>query len=271
MDDGDAAARAERRALDVRELRRRARQLERRRRRARVRVAERIPADFARRPQIAFEQRRRERLDVGDVVEVVADGVRRQERRNVDVDRQQIANRSGVFGPIQPLERAAAGIRTDGGRLVDVRFERHNQRVERGRVRPLLARGRHHACPQLPDHLLGDVRRLIRARRIERLEAQPALLLVVVMTGEAVLLDQRALGLRRECERRSVRNGEPRGYSLRLCGWHRQAECDDDGAEDGRGGLPHCRPQAARVHSRSSIRPSRGRTVGLSVRKRGVR
>ena len=78
----DAAARAERRALDARQLRRGLRHAV---------VASRSAAasgspiasavTLARGAQVAFHQRRRERLRVGDVVEAVADGVGRQQRR----------------------------------------------------------------------------------------------------------------------------------------------------------------------------------------------
>ena len=57
------------------------------------------------RAQVALEHRRRHRLHVGDVVEVVADGVGRQERGDVDVDAEHVANRRGILGAIQALER----------------------------------------------------------------------------------------------------------------------------------------------------------------------
>ena len=79
--DRDAAARAGRRALDAIHLRRGLRQLEGRLRRRAVGIADRQHRDAAGGAQVAFHQRRRERLHVGDVVEAVADRVRGQERR----------------------------------------------------------------------------------------------------------------------------------------------------------------------------------------------
>ena len=109
--DRDAAARAPRRALDVVHLRRGERQLVGRlasgwpsRRRAPA------PAIAVRGAQIALDQRRRQRLRVGDVVEAVADRVGRQERVDVDIDVEQIVDGARVLGAVQPLERAAAGI-----------------------------------------------------------------------------------------------------------------------------------------------------------------
>ena len=95
--DGDAAARAHRRAVDVAHLRPGAADLVGDRGGAGVAVADREAADRARRAQVAFHQRRRERLHVGDVVEAAADRVGRQERVDVDVDAEQIlAPRAGT-------------------------------------------------------------------------------------------------------------------------------------------------------------------------------
>ena len=105
----DAAARAERRAFDVMHLRAGARHLVGELRRAGLRIADGQRADAARGAQVAFHQRRRERLRVGDVVEAGADRVGRQERVDVDVDRQQRAHRAACI-------RRDSGAGTDGGR-----------------------------------------------------------------------------------------------------------------------------------------------------------
>ena len=73
-----------------------------------VAIADRQAADLLRRRQIALEQRRRDLQHVGDVVEAVARIVGRQQRRDVDVgdvERQQVAHGVLVFGAVQPVER----------------------------------------------------------------------------------------------------------------------------------------------------------------------
>ena len=135
----DAAARAPRRAVDVLHLRLRARHLEGRLRRARVAIADRQRRDAPRRAQIAFHQRRRERLHVGDVVVAGAQRVGRQERVDVDVEIEQFVDRARVLGAVQSLERPAAGIGTQHGRRVDLGFERRRELRSRPR-RPAGAR-----------------------------------------------------------------------------------------------------------------------------------
>ena len=111
----DAAARAVRRALDVipRMLRHVAGAAVGRVDRRRVAIADRHAADGAGRVEVRLEQRRRQRLRVGDVVEVRALGVERQPVAGVDVEREQIVDRARVLGAVQALEGAAAGIRLD--------------------------------------------------------------------------------------------------------------------------------------------------------------
>ena len=124
MHDRRAAARAHRRAIDAAHLRRRARNLVGDRRRRGVAIANGQAADLARRTEVAVHQRRREALRVGDVVEAVADRVGRQERRHIDVDVQQVADRVLVFGAIEALERTRARIRVERRELVHPRLER---------------------------------------------------------------------------------------------------------------------------------------------------
>ena len=71
--------------------------------RAGIAIAERKARDPARGAQIAVEQRRRERLDVGDVIEPGADGVGRQKRVDVDVKGEQVVNRLGTDTGLEDL------------------------------------------------------------------------------------------------------------------------------------------------------------------------
>ena len=136
----DAAARADRRAFDVRHLRLRARNLVGDRGRRRRAIANREAADLAGGAQVALHQRRRHRLRVGDVVEAVADGVGRQERVDVDVDVEQIADGARVFGAVGALERTRARIRRRGPRARSIRDSmlpaRSTSAVPSGRLAP---------------------------------------------------------------------------------------------------------------------------------------
>jgi hypothetical protein len=73
-------------------------------------IADRQPADRRRGVEIRLEQRRRQRLRVGDVVEVRALGVERQPAAGVHVEREQVAHGTRVLGPIETLEGADARI-----------------------------------------------------------------------------------------------------------------------------------------------------------------
>ena len=124
----DAAARAERRAFDVLHLRAGARHLVGGFGGAGLRVADRERADAARGAQVAFHQRRREVLRVGDVVEAGADRVGRQERVTSTSRSNMPAHRARVLGAVQALERTTAGIGIERGRLIEPRFHRGGKR-----------------------------------------------------------------------------------------------------------------------------------------------
>ena len=123
--DRHAAAGSERCAFDALQLRRGLRHPVRASLGTAVGIADRQRRHPAGRPQVTVHQRRRECLRVRDVVEAVTDGVGGQERRDVDVDGEQILDRVRIFGAIQPLEGTPA--RVSGwqrGRAIDARLER---------------------------------------------------------------------------------------------------------------------------------------------------
>ena len=205
--DDHAAARAERRARDAipRVLRHVGRVgvgvIDRRRRL----VADRHAADVRRGVEVRLEQRRRQRLLVGDVVEVRAHRVARQPLAGVDVELEQILDGARVLGTIEALERAAAGIRVGLGVHVHGRFERANEILIGRRVRTRHARRRHHARLQLADHPFGDVGVLARLREIKRRERETAraILVAIAVAADAVLLDERVVVGRRAGVRRA--------------------------------------------------------------------
>ena len=96
----NAAACTVRRAVDVLALRRPAGHRIGRFARRRAGIAHSQPADLGSRREIPLHQGRREELRVGDVVEVGALGVERQEIAGVYVQREQIVNRTRVLGAV---------------------------------------------------------------------------------------------------------------------------------------------------------------------------
>jgi hypothetical protein len=191
----EAAARPERRAVGARELRGGLGHAVVRLARGGVGIADRERTRLARRAQVPLHQRRRERLNVRDVVEALADRVGRQERGGIDVDREQVSDRPGVFGPVEALEWPSARIRIEGGRGVDPGLERARERREDCRVGPARSGGRHHAGTKLPDDFLRHRRLGVGGGHIEGRQRQPAALRPIVMTRRAVLLHHR--GVRR--------------------------------------------------------------------------
>ena len=89
-------------------------------------VADRQAADLHRRGDVALNQRRRHGERLGDVVEALARAVGRQQRVHVDVEREQIADRVGVLGAVQPMQR-----RRDEARRWDRRLCRAAPRAPR--------------------------------------------------------------------------------------------------------------------------------------------
>ena len=107
--------------------------LDRRRRR---RGADGEAAHALGRAKVLLHQRRRHLQHAGDVVEPIAGVVCRQHRRDVEVERQQIADRVAVLGAVQTMERlGTARIRTGGRRAIELAFEPAKERGADGRVR----------------------------------------------------------------------------------------------------------------------------------------
>ena len=148
-------------------------------------LADREPGDGARRVEIGLEQRRRQRLRIGDVVEVGAHLVERQPVAGVDLEAQQVANRLRVLGPVEALEGPAPRVGGGAGGLVELVLEGLDENTEVGLVGPARSRRRHHARPQLADHRLGDLGVVGRRRRVEAFQRQVAAKRPVVVTAGA--------------------------------------------------------------------------------------
>ena len=151
-------------------------------------------AHLARRREVPIHERRRDAEHAGDVVEAVARVVRRQQVVDVHVEGQQVADGVAVLGAAEPMERLGPPrIGTGGGRGVEFAFQPGAKRVVGGVVRTRPGTGRHGAGPQFPDHLfpLRGMRRDVR--RVDRLKREAAGLQPVVVTGDAVTVEQRLL------------------------------------------------------------------------------
>ena len=72
---------------------------------------------------------------------------------DVDVESQQIADRVGVLGAIQPVQQRAARIRRGGRRAVDAGFERRRERVIARLVGTPRAQRGHRPRVELADDL----------------------------------------------------------------------------------------------------------------------
>ena len=113
----------------------------------RVGIAQRETADLAGRGQIGVEQRGRQVLNVGDVVEAGAHRLARQVRGRVDLQAQQVVDCALVLGPVQSLEGAMPRVGSARGRLVDARFHPRNEGRDFVFRRPPVPRRRHHSRP----------------------------------------------------------------------------------------------------------------------------
>ena len=167
-------------------------------------------ADLLRRADVALEQGRREVPD-RHVVESVARGVRRQQRGDVDLQRQQVADRVVVLRAVQPAEGLRAArvglFRSDA---VQLAFERRQRLPVRTLVRTATARRRHLPRPQLAGHFLP--RRAVEARVLlhQCVQLEPRRLEPVVVATQAVARDEdavRRVGVERRSGHRRRRRG----------------------------------------------------------------
>ena len=150
------------------------------------------PADAAGGREVARHQVGRHREQVAVVVETVLVGVvRRQQRVDVDVDREQIADGGAVLGPVEAVERlAAARVGAGQGRRVDLRLEPRGDSAVRGVVRPRAARRRHRPRPELDDHPLPRLGVGADMRQVAGVEGQPGREQALVVAAHAELVER---------------------------------------------------------------------------------
>ena len=161
----------------------------RERRLHRRRPVERETRDPVRRRDVLLHQHRRQRQDVSDVVEPVSRIVLREIVGGMGVDAEQIANRVVVLGAVEAAGRHPSGIgRRQAIDVIELLRKPTGNRLTGmfGGLRLFLRR---HLAPA---ELLDDLRPALvivdeRGGRLERLEVQAVLLLLVAVALDAVL------------------------------------------------------------------------------------
>ena len=153
--------------------------------------------------------------------------VRGQQLGNVDIEREQVANRVPILGAAQAAQAVdAARMRIAERGPVELRLQPGHQAVPRRRLRPRPTGGRHHAGAQLAEDLLPELGIGAHSGEIGPVEREAGGPEPVVVAAHAVALDQRgaarasvrAGGLLRRRRRRSGRAGGSRRAPSGSCG-----------------------------------------------------
>ena len=158
------------------------------------RIADGEPADLLRREHIPLEESRRNREDVSDVVEPVVRLVGRQQRSRVDVQREQVPNRVGVLHLIQAMIRGAAGIRMGRRLPIQLRLQPRHERLEGLLIRPSSASRWHRAAPNFLHDFFPDFCAGTDVLDVGLVEREPSRLELLVVAGDAVVVEERARG-----------------------------------------------------------------------------
>src|SRR5262249_8947960 len=117
----------------------------------------------------------------------------RQQRLDVDVDAEQIADGVVVFHSIETMDRGnATGIRLRVPCAIDVALEPGRDGVVRRAIRTWAAGRRHRAGAQLRDHLLPRLCVWSWRREIQALEIEPAGAKLRAVAADAVTVDHRS-------------------------------------------------------------------------------
>ena len=104
----------------------------------------------------------------------MADDISREQRAPVDLEGQQIADRVGVFRPVQAMGGHTARFESPLRGAVELRFEPSSEPVVSLRVRPRPSAGGHHPAAQLHHHGFPHGRRLADVGHIQRVQRQSA-------------------------------------------------------------------------------------------------
>jgi hypothetical protein len=135
--------------------------------------------------EITLHQRGGQPEDAGHVVEPVARVIGRKERRDIDVDGQQVADRVAILRAVPAMERlGASGIRPRDRGAIQLGFEPAREAVRRSPIRAGRSGRRHQAGANLANNLLPDVGGDVRES--EALEHETAGLETLAVAGDAV-------------------------------------------------------------------------------------
>src|SRR5687768_5841587 len=115
-------------------------------------------ADFACSGQIALEEGGR-KIAYCDVIETVAGFIGGKQRRDVDLEGEQVADRIAILGAIQAAEGVGApGVRIGGGRAIERGLQGGDERFVSGFIGSRSTNGRHVAGAKFANHLLPFAR-----------------------------------------------------------------------------------------------------------------
>ena len=150
---------------------------------------------LARRRQVPLHVRGGNRERIREVVEgSIRRLVARQQSRDVDVEAEQIANGVVVLGAIETMHGGGATrIGTRGPRAVKFGFELGGETIVGRRIRARHARRRHRTGAQLRHDFFPDLRTRRRICGIQRVERKARGEETLVVTGDAVLGEDRAV------------------------------------------------------------------------------
>ncbi len=228
-----------------------------------------------RRRQVPLELRGRDGEHLGVVVEP---GVRRlvpgQQRLDVDLEREEVADGVAVLGAVQAVHRAGPpGVGVRGGRLVDTRRQPRGGRARLVPAGPRQAGRRHRAGPEPRDHALpplGVGARPIHVRRVEREPRLPELGVehrpgparrgdpALVVAAYAIPVQEAADRLRRGRRRLSGRGSQDLAGRAAGSPTPRRRHGNRHGCHHGRHGSG---PQYLHGHPRGPAVPSQARNA----------
>ena len=175
-------------------------------------------ADLSRGRQVGFHQCGRHGQSSGHVVETVARIVRRKEIGRVNLERNQVANRVGVFGAVQTVKarRGQMNLRT----AIDLVLHPLDERCQLLGGWPPGARRRHQARADFPEDILPDLRVIPKSCEVEFVQEESGLLADV---GPGIVATHTIL-----VEERTLLGDLVRGRSLRLGGLNRKQRHRND-------------------------------------------
>ena len=141
--------------------------------------------------------------------------VARQHCGNVDFQIQQIADRIRIFIAIHALHRRRSRVRMERRLAIESAFEPRGETVKCRAVRPRGVLGRHHARAQFAHDSLPGHDIFFEMSQILCVEFEVPGLAPLVMTGDAILIeDGLRLLLRQRGSRRRVLAGLPLAVTL---------------------------------------------------------